>query len=273
MTKADLVEQAADMIGLRVTKRDYGLVVDAFLDAVKDTLARSDDIEIRGFGTAKARTARNPSNRRAGSGSTACCACLHAVEAPPQPGGSRRWLVAPLGAQAVGFVPPSVRVGRGARPRLEGRFHTAAHIPPVKGRGQEAPGQDPPGRRWPFGVDCAGRHPNGGLDPPAPGRRAPRRKPGTGGTPTPPGVEFSCYGRSCSLGFRPTGPAPPEIGVRAVLRAQQGSAASPAGGARGLAGSRPGFPAGGSVEDHVGWIVGHAGTADRQRHESRQEIT
>ena len=65
MTKADLVEQAADMIGSGVTKRDCGLVVDAFLDAVKDTLARGDNIEIRGFGTFKVRhrkprAARNP---------------------------------------------------------------------------------------------------------------------------------------------------------------------------------------------------------------------
>ena len=65
MTKSDLVEQVADVIGPRVTKRDCGLVVDAFLAAVKDTLARGDHIEIRGFGTfkvrhRKARTARNP---------------------------------------------------------------------------------------------------------------------------------------------------------------------------------------------------------------------
>ncbi len=65
MTKADLVEQVAGVIGQRVTKRDCGLVVDAFLDAVQDTLARGDHIEIRGFGTfkvrhRKARTARNP---------------------------------------------------------------------------------------------------------------------------------------------------------------------------------------------------------------------
>ncbi len=65
MTKANLVEQASDAIGPRVTKRDCGLVVDAFLDAVKDTLARGDHIEIRGFGTfkvrhRKARTGRNP---------------------------------------------------------------------------------------------------------------------------------------------------------------------------------------------------------------------
>lgn len=65
MTKAGLVEQIAGVIGPQVGKSDCGLVVDAFLDAVKDTLARGDHIEIRGFGTfkvrhRKARTARNP---------------------------------------------------------------------------------------------------------------------------------------------------------------------------------------------------------------------
>ena len=51
MTKADLVERAADAVGRWVTKGDCGLVVDAFLDAVKDALARGDHIELRGFGT------------------------------------------------------------------------------------------------------------------------------------------------------------------------------------------------------------------------------
>lgn len=65
MTKADLVEQVADAIGPQVAKRECGLVVDAFLDAVKDALARGDRIELRGFGTfmvrnRKARKARNP---------------------------------------------------------------------------------------------------------------------------------------------------------------------------------------------------------------------
>ena len=65
MTKADLVEQVADAIGPRVTKKECGLVVNAFLDAVKDALARGDGIELRGFGTfkvrhRKARKARNP---------------------------------------------------------------------------------------------------------------------------------------------------------------------------------------------------------------------
>jgi integration host factor subunit beta len=65
MTKADLVEQVVDLVGPRVTKKDCGLVVDAFLAAVKDALERGEGIEIRGFGTfkvrhRKARTARNP---------------------------------------------------------------------------------------------------------------------------------------------------------------------------------------------------------------------
>ena len=76
MTKADLVEQVAAAVGPQVTKRQCGLVVDAFLDAVKEALARSDGIELRGFGTfkvrhRKARRARNP---RTGE----------AVEVPPR---------------------------------------------------------------------------------------------------------------------------------------------------------------------------------------------
>ena len=65
MTKADLVERVADAIGPGVTKSDCGLVIDGFLAAVNEALARGDGIEIRGFGTfkvrqRKARKARNP---------------------------------------------------------------------------------------------------------------------------------------------------------------------------------------------------------------------
>lgn len=65
MTKSDLVEQVAAAIGPGVTKRDCALLVDGFLNAVKQALARGDHIEIRGFGTfsvrrRKARLARNP---------------------------------------------------------------------------------------------------------------------------------------------------------------------------------------------------------------------
>ena len=65
MTKADLVEKVADVIGPRVTKTECGLMVEAFLDAVKDALAQGDRIELRGFGVfrvrhRKARKGRNP---------------------------------------------------------------------------------------------------------------------------------------------------------------------------------------------------------------------
>lgn len=65
MTKADLVEQVAEAIGPGVTKKDCALVVDGFLNAVKQALAQGENIEIRGFGTfkvrkRKSRMARNP---------------------------------------------------------------------------------------------------------------------------------------------------------------------------------------------------------------------
>ena len=63
MTKADLVEQIAEATGL--TKKDTAVVVDGFLEAVKQALSREQNIEIRGFGSfkvksRKARKARNP---------------------------------------------------------------------------------------------------------------------------------------------------------------------------------------------------------------------
>ncbi|CAN5659498.1 integration host factor subunit beta [soil metagenome] len=65
MTKADLVEQVSEAIGPGVTKKDCALVVDGFLNAVKQALAKGENIEIRGFGTfkvraRKSRMARNP---------------------------------------------------------------------------------------------------------------------------------------------------------------------------------------------------------------------
>ena len=49
----------------RVTKKECALVIDAFLDAVKEVLARGEGIELRGFGTFKVRhrkprAGRNP---------------------------------------------------------------------------------------------------------------------------------------------------------------------------------------------------------------------
>lgn len=65
VTKADLVDRIHEAIGPGVTKKDCAAVVDGFLNAVKQTLADENRIELRGFGTFEvryrdARTARNP---------------------------------------------------------------------------------------------------------------------------------------------------------------------------------------------------------------------
>jgi len=92
------------------------------------------------------------------------------------------------------------------------------------------------------------------------------RKPETGGTPTPPGVEFVRYRRSHGLGFHETAAKTPRMALRAVLRVA-GHGCHTAGQsppyARLLAPSAitAKLPAGRSVEDHVGRIVGPDGAA------------
>jgi len=63
MTKADLVEKIVEKTGL--TRTDVAVVVDNFLEAVKNAMKEGNNLEIRGFGTfkiksRKARKARNP---------------------------------------------------------------------------------------------------------------------------------------------------------------------------------------------------------------------
>jgi nucleoid DNA-binding protein len=63
MTKADLVKSISNETG--IVRKDVAIVVDAFLDAVKDTMKDGNHIEIRGFGTfklkqRKPRIGRNP---------------------------------------------------------------------------------------------------------------------------------------------------------------------------------------------------------------------
>jgi len=69
MTKADLVERVTAQIsrtaGPMISKKDCARVVDAFLEAIKDSLQTQENIEVRGFGTfkirnRKTRMARNP---------------------------------------------------------------------------------------------------------------------------------------------------------------------------------------------------------------------
>jgi len=63
MTKADLVRIVSAETG--IIRKDVALAVDAFLDAVKDSMKDGKHIEIRGFGTfklkvRKERIGRNP---------------------------------------------------------------------------------------------------------------------------------------------------------------------------------------------------------------------
>lgn len=63
MTKADIIQNIADKNGF--TAKDVKVVVEEFIDQVKNCLAGDQHLEIRGFGTFKvkahkARKARNP---------------------------------------------------------------------------------------------------------------------------------------------------------------------------------------------------------------------
>lgn len=63
MTKADIVEIIAEKTGF--TAKDVKIMVEQFLDEVKNCLSENKHLEIRGFGTFKiknhkARKARNP---------------------------------------------------------------------------------------------------------------------------------------------------------------------------------------------------------------------
>ena len=63
MNKKELVEYIADKVN--VTKADAERMLDAFMEAVTDTLKKKDSVVLTGFGTftvseRAARTARNP---------------------------------------------------------------------------------------------------------------------------------------------------------------------------------------------------------------------
>ncbi|MFH1070983.1 MAG: HU family DNA-binding protein [Candidatus Glassbacteria bacterium] len=63
MTKADIIELIAEKTGFTI--KDIKVVVEGFLDEVKNALVEDQHIEIRGFGTFKVknhkmRKARNP---------------------------------------------------------------------------------------------------------------------------------------------------------------------------------------------------------------------
>ena len=49
MNRSDLIDALKDKVSL--SRKDAGKVVDTFFDALKETLANGDRIEIRGFGS------------------------------------------------------------------------------------------------------------------------------------------------------------------------------------------------------------------------------
>ena len=131
----------ADALGPRVTKRECGLVVDAFLDAVEEALARGDRIELRGFGTfkvrhRKARKARNPWTGEAVEVAARDVPGLPTIEASPQPSGPRLWRVRgvrALGGRSRAMVwPPGPRCGPRFPPAA--RRGVRARRPPSCGR-------------------------------------------------------------------------------------------------------------------------------------------
>ena len=152
MTKAELVEQVADVVGPRVTKRECGLMVDAFLDAVKDALARGDRIELRGFGTFKVRHRSphgpQPQDRRAGRGSAPGCAGLQTFVAPVQPGGPGLWRVWNERAADGGSRTISDRRGHDVA-RAIGASGLPADAPTVWRPGGRQAANPPPPRRRP----------------------------------------------------------------------------------------------------------------------------
>ena len=65
MVKADLIAKVAE---IGITKKQAGVVVDAFVDAIKGALANGDKVSLIGFGTfsVKERAAREGRNPRTG---------------------------------------------------------------------------------------------------------------------------------------------------------------------------------------------------------------
>jgi DNA-binding protein HU-beta len=63
MTKADLVQKISEKTG--IIKEDVAVIVESFLDTVKESVSEGEHIEIRGFGTMRVKDrkpsiARNP---------------------------------------------------------------------------------------------------------------------------------------------------------------------------------------------------------------------
>jgi len=75
MTKAELIEEVAGKVK-GFTKRQTEIIINGILDGIKETLARGDKIEIRGFGSFRTRERRGRTGRNPKTGAK--------VEVPPK---------------------------------------------------------------------------------------------------------------------------------------------------------------------------------------------
>lgn len=69
MTKAELIEEVAGKVK-GFTKRQTEIIINGILDGIKETLARGDKIEIRGFGSFRLRSRRTREGRNPKTGAT-----------------------------------------------------------------------------------------------------------------------------------------------------------------------------------------------------------
>jgi integration host factor subunit beta len=67
MTKAELIERVSGQVQT-LTKRQTEIIVNAVFGSIKDTLARGEKIEIRGFGSFRLRQRRSREGRNPKTG-------------------------------------------------------------------------------------------------------------------------------------------------------------------------------------------------------------
>jgi integration host factor subunit beta len=69
MTKAQLIERVAEQLKV-MTKRQTEIIVNTLFNSIKETLAKGDKIEIRGFGSFRLRNRKMREGRNPKTGAT-----------------------------------------------------------------------------------------------------------------------------------------------------------------------------------------------------------
>ena len=69
MTKAELIEQVSEKVN-GLTKRQTEIIVNTVFNSIRDTLARGEKLEIRGFGSFRIRSRRHREGRNPKTGTS-----------------------------------------------------------------------------------------------------------------------------------------------------------------------------------------------------------